>query len=189
MSIAVDSTQPVTAVVQRRIKSGSEAGFEALMQEFIAFALRQPGHLGITVLRPSQGSREYTVLDRFATEADRRRFTASDEYRAWMEKLLAVSESGPAIEEMGGVAFWFTLPNGPVRRPPSKLKMAAVTLLGVYPLSTLYPMVVVPLTGAWPAWLRGLVIACLIVVSLTWLVMPGLTRLFHRWLFPANRTS
>jgi len=187
MSITVDSTQPITAVVQRRIKSGSEATFEALMQEFMAFVLRQPGHLGISVIRPSHSSRDYTVLDRFATEADRRRFTASPEYKGWMERLREVSEADPAIAEMGGVAFWFTLPNEPIRRPPPKLKMAALTLLGVYPLSTLFPMIVVPLTRAWPTWLTSLVIASMIVVSLTWFVMPGFTRLFHPWLFPSDQ--
>lgn len=189
MGIAVDSKQPITAVVQRRIKIGSEASFEDLMTEFMAFAMRQPGNLGITVIRPPQGSQEYTVLDRFATEDDRRRFKASDEYTVWMERLRSVSEADPEIEEMGGLAFWFTLPGNTDRRVPPRLKMAAVTLLGVYPLSILYPMVVVPLTGAWPAWLRSLVIACLIVGSLTWFVMPSLTRLLHRWLFPENQSA
>jgi uncharacterized protein len=82
---------PITAVVRRRIKTGSEAAFESLMQEFMPFVLRQPGHLGINVIRLSAGSREYTVLDRFASEDDRRRFTASPQYRDWMSRLRDVS--------------------------------------------------------------------------------------------------
>ena len=42
--------QPVTAVVWRRIKAGSEASFESLMREFMTSVLRQSGHLGINVL-------------------------------------------------------------------------------------------------------------------------------------------
>ena len=178
-----DPTHPLTAVVQRRIKDGAEARFEGLMQEFIAFALRQPGHLGTNVIRAAQGSRDYTVLDRFASEEDRRRFTSSGEYRDWMRRLREVSEADPEIQEMGGLAFWFDLPGKPPRRAPSTVKMAAVTLLGVYPLSMLFPVVVMPLTPGWPSWLRGLIIAGLIVAALTWLVMPALTRLFERWLF------
>ena len=176
----------VTAVVRRRIKSGSEARFESLMQEFMPFALRQPGHLGINVIRLSPGSPEYTVLDRFATEDDRRRFTASPEYRNWMNRLREVSEADPEIDEMGGLAFWFTLPGRPPRRPPSQIKMALVTLLGVYPLSMLFPMLVIPLTPSWPSWIQGAVIAALIVASLTWIIMPALTRVFEKWLFPAH---
>lgn len=178
--------QPVTAVVRRRIKSGSEASFESLMQEFMAFVLRQPGHLGINVIRPSPGSREYTVIDRFATEDDRRKFTASPEYQNWMGRLRDVSEADPEIEEMGGLAFWFTLPGRPARKPPPRIKMALLTLLGVYPLSMLFPMLVVPVTQAWPPWIRGTVIAALIVVSLTWFIMPALTRVFEKWLFPTD---
>jgi len=180
------SDQTVTAIVRRRIKPGAEASFEALMQQFTVFVLRQRGHLGINILRPTPGSRDYTVLDRFATEEDRRRFTELPEYRTWMGHLREVSEADPEIEEMGGLAFWFTHPGRPERKPPPRIKMAVLTLLGVYPLTMLYPMLVVPVTAGWPGWLQGLVIAALIVISLTWFVMPALTSLFEKWLFPSG---
>ena len=178
--------QSVTAVVRRRIKSGSEPRFESLMQEFMPFVLRQPGHLGINVIRLSPGSREYTVLDRFATEDDRHKFTGSPEYRSWMSRLREVSEGDPEIDEMGGLAFWFTLPRQPLRKPPPKIKMALLTLLGVYPLSMLFPVLVIPVTLSWPYWIQGAVIAALIVASLTWIIMPALTRVFETWLFPSQ---
>jgi uncharacterized protein len=173
----------LTAVVRRRIKPGAEGRFEALMRDFTGFVLRQHGHLGINVIRPSSDSREYVVLDRFATQEDRRRFTSSSEYRDWMERLREVSEKDPDIQEMGGLSFWFTVPGKPHRRPPPKPKMALVTLLGVYPLSMLLPKLVLPVTAGWPQWLQALIIASLIVVTLTWLVMPLLTRVFEKWLF------
>jgi uncharacterized protein len=176
-------TEPITAVVRRRIRAGAEARYEALMQEFIGFVLQQPGHLSINVIRPSQGSRDYTVMDHFASEEDRRLFTSSDEYRDWMRRLRDVSEGDSEIQEMGGLAFWFTPPNKPLRHPPSTIKMAAVTLLGVYPLSMLFPALVNPLTPGWSLWLQGLIIAALIVATLTWIAMPALTRLFEKWLF------
>ena len=180
------ANQSVTAVVRRRIKWGLEAEFESLMQEFMPFVLRQPGHLGINVIRHSLGSREYTVLDRFATDDHRRRFTALPEYRSWMTRLREVSEADPEIDEMGGLAFWFTLPGRPPRKPPPKIKMALVTLLGVYPLSMLFPAMVIPKTPSWPNWIQGAVIASLIVASLTWVIMPALTRVFETWLFPSQ---
>ncbi|MGA3125076.1 MAG: antibiotic biosynthesis monooxygenase [Candidatus Korobacteraceae bacterium] len=176
-------SQQLTAVVRRRIKAGSEARFEELMAEFIAFVLRQPGTRGINVIRPAEGSRDYTVLDHFASEADRRRLTSSDEYRVWMQRLREVSEAAPEIQEIGGLAFWFTPPDRPLLSLPSTVKMASVTLLGVYPLTMLFPFIVNPLTPGWPYWLQGVIIAALIVIALTWLVMPALTRLFGRWLF------
>jgi antibiotic biosynthesis monooxygenase (ABM) superfamily enzyme len=183
MIMPLTSSEPLTAVVRRQIKLGSETRFEELMREFVGFALKQPGHLGITVLRPSRGSREYTVVDSFVDAQARHAFTSSPEYAEWRARLLEVSESEPAIQELGGMAGWFTLPNRPPRTPPPKYKMALVTLLGVYPLSMLFPVLVRPLAGTLPAWLIGLIIAALIVMSLTWIVMPNLTRLLEKWLF------
>ena len=62
--------------------------------------------------------------------------------------------------------------------------MALVTLLGVYPTSLLLGATVGPRVRDVPVWLSGLVMAASIVVALTWLVMPLLTRLLHRWLHP-----
>ena len=181
--------QPVTAVVRRRIKAGSEASFESLMREFMTSVLRQSGHLGINVIRPSADSREYTLLDRFATEEDRRRFTASPEYRNWMSRLREVSEADPEIEEMRGLAFWFTLPGRPPRRVPPRIKMALLTFLGAYPLSILYPKLLTPIAKGWPPWPKGALIVALLVVTLTWVVMPVFTRVFEKWLFPVKNSS
>lgn len=182
VTTARTSEVPLTAIVHRQVKAGSEPKFEELMREFVVFVMRQPGHLGINVVRPTQGSRDYTVLDHFATSEDRVRFTSLPEYKVWMERLREVSEDDPAIEETLGLAFWFGDPNHPARRPP-KPKMALVTLLGVYPLSMLLPKLVEPFASAWPPPLRSLLIAALIVIGLTWAVMPALTKLFRRWLF------
>lgn len=157
------------------------------MQEFVVDMLRHPGHLGINMIRPMANSRDYTILNGFASEADRRRFTASDEYRHWMQRLREVSEADPEIEERTGLAFWFTIPGRPPRHPPPRPKMALLTLAGVYPLTMLIPRLLVPLTPAWPHWLRGLLIAALIVASLTWVIMPNLTRLFEPWLYPPEK--
>lgn len=174
--------EPLTAIVHRRVRAGFEAKFEELMREFVVFVMRQPGHLGINVVRPTQGSRDYTVLDQFATSEDRVRFTSLPEYNVWMERLREVSEEDPAIEETPGLAFWFEDPNHPPRCPP-KFKMALITLLGVYPLSMLFPDLVGPFISAWPPWLKSLLIAALIVIGLTWAVMPALTKVFQKWLY------
>lgn len=176
------ATKPVTALVQRRIKAGSEQRFEQLMQEFSAESLGQPGRLGINVIRTQGDPSSYTVLDRFASEADRRRFTDSPAYGRWMERLDEVSEVTPVIEEHEGMALWFTLPSVPARKP-SKVRMAAVTLLGVYPLTVAIPRLVMPFAGEWPILLRQLLVAALVVIALTWVVLPMLTKLFKPWLF------
>lgn len=177
--------QPITVVVRRRVRPGREAEFEAAMREFIGFALAYPGHLDIHVLRPAAtGPADYTVVDKFATVEARRAFKESSAYQGWMQRLKALTEGDPQIEEMGGLAGWFTLPDRPQVKPPTKYKMAFVTLLGVYPLATVLPPIFVGLLPGWHPLLRSVVINATVVGLLTWVVMPLLTKLFARWLFP-----
>jgi antibiotic biosynthesis monooxygenase (ABM) superfamily enzyme len=44
--------------------------------------------------------------------------------------------------------------------------------------------VLVPRTAGWPLLLRPLVLAGILVPVMTWIVMPRLTRLLRRWLYP-----
>jgi antibiotic biosynthesis monooxygenase (ABM) superfamily enzyme len=46
-----------------------------------------PGNRGINVVRPGAGSREYTVVDRFADARARQSFKASSDYREGMHWL------------------------------------------------------------------------------------------------------
>jgi uncharacterized protein len=175
--------EEVTVVVRQRAKPGAEARFETAMREFIRFALGFPGNRGIHVLRPAPGSREYTVVNRFAGPGARQSFKASAEYREWLGRLRELSESDPSIEEQRGLGGWFAAPSVPRPRMPGRLKMALVTFLGVYPLTASLPRLFGWLLPDWHPLLVNLVVTCLIVSALTWAIMPVLTRVFARWLF------
>lgn len=183
--------EPVTIIVHRRVLPNREGEFEAAMREFIEFALAASGNLGIHVLRPSaKGARDYTVVNRFASAATRRAFKESAAYRAWMRRLRALTEAEPHIEERGGLAGWFTLPERPETRPPPRIKMAIVTFLGVYPLTSLLPPLGQKLLPMAHPLLVNAVVTAAIVGALTWIVMPVLVRIFRPWLFgPRDRTS
>lgn len=177
--------EALTVVVSRRVKKGHTEAFEAVMGDFIAFAMAFPGHLDIQVLRPGgREGRDYTVVDRFQDEASRRAFTAAPAYHEWMAKLSALTETGPNIEEIGGVAGWFTLPEFPRAAPPPRIKMAAITFLGVYPLTSILPGLVKGILPGWHPLAHNVVVTGFVVGLLTWVVMPNLTRLFSRWLYP-----
>jgi antibiotic biosynthesis monooxygenase (ABM) superfamily enzyme len=62
--------------------------------------------------------------------------------------------------------------------------MAIVTWAAIFPLITLVVVVSAPLTGPLPLVPR-LAVTTLVTVSLmTWVVMPRMTRLLRRWLYP-----
>ena len=68
--------------------------------------------------------------------------------------------------------------------PPPRHKMALLTWPGAWALITLILWALGPVMNAWPLPLRTLVISALMVLGLTWVVIPQLTRIFAGWLAP-----
>ena len=86
-----------------------------------------------------------------------------------------------------GLESWFTLPAQPGAAAPPPYKMALVTWVTIFPLITVVVIVAAPLIGGLPLVPR-LAVTTLVTVSLmTWVVMPRVTRLLRRWLYPGRR--
>ena len=78
----------------------------------------------------------------------------------------------------------------PQRAPgPPRYKMALLTWVGAYAVITTILAVLGPYVATWPLPLQTLLISVLMVLTLTWVVIPSLTRLFRSWLMPASRPS
>lgn len=65
---------------------------------------------------------------------------------------------------------------------PPRYKLALLTWAGAYTVITLLLALVGPAIASWPLVLRTLLLSVTMVASLTWLIMPRLTRLFGGWL-------
>jgi antibiotic biosynthesis monooxygenase (ABM) superfamily enzyme len=76
----------------------------------------------------------------------------------------------------------------PTARLPSS-QLALLTWAGAYAVITLILAVLGPAMAPWPLPLRTLLLSVLMVVAMTWLVIPSLTRLFQRWLTPGSPRS
>jgi antibiotic biosynthesis monooxygenase (ABM) superfamily enzyme len=188
MDAAIESPQmppgELTVVIHRRIKPGREAEFERAMNAFVQVCLAAPGHRSIAVLRPTDGGRDYVVIDSFADAAARLHFKQAPAYAEWMAQLGRLTEGDPRIQELSGLEGWFTTANAHALATPPRYKMAAVTYLGVMSVVMTLALTLGPLIRTWPFLLYNAVFNGMVVVLLTWVVMPQLTRLFKRWLFP-----
>jgi antibiotic biosynthesis monooxygenase (ABM) superfamily enzyme len=75
----------------------------------------------------------------------------------------------------------------PRRAPaPPRYKVALLTWAAAYTVITAMLAVLGPAIAAWPLPLRTLLLSVSMVVSLTWLLVPALTRLFRGWLASAS---
>jgi uncharacterized protein len=66
--------------------------------------------------------------------------------------------------------------------PPPRYKLALLTWAGAYAVITTILALLGPTMATWPLPVRTLLLSGMMVASLTWLVIPTLTRLFRDWL-------
>ena len=180
--MAANSTsQPVHVAITRRIKPGCEQEFQAALKEFFAKSLAQSGVRGAAMLVPPPGSSsmEYGILRSFANAAERDSFYASPLYMEWKKKVAPLSEGEPEARELHGLEGFFRS-NSAV--PPPRWKMAIATYLGVVPTIMTLALTLGPLIRSWNFVLYNLLFNACVVLLLTWVVMPLITRGLHGWL-------
>jgi uncharacterized protein len=69
--------------------------------------------------------------------------------------------------------------------PPPKWKTAIVSAIGIYPVISVMPILLKPITSQLPSWLATPVSISIMMPLMTWIIMPQVTRLFKRWLYPS----
>ena len=178
---------PVTVLYSRRVKAGREADFEAWAHGIVAAARQFPGHLGASVLG-APGSREYHILFSFADRRSLRAWLESAERHRWLAQLGNLLEADRGLQQLTGLETWFKLPgsNMPTMKPPPRWKMWLVSLVAVYPLVLAFQVLLVPRMAKLPLLLRALLFPLVLLTLMTFVVMPMVTRLLHRWLGPRH---
>jgi antibiotic biosynthesis monooxygenase (ABM) superfamily enzyme len=170
---------PIHVAITRKVKPGCERAFEESLREFFQESLHHQGVLGVHLLSPPPGSnsREYGVLRTFANEHERDEFYSSDLFGRWQKRVAQLTEGERTYRELHGLEAWFR-----TAQPPARWKMALLTWLGVWPTSLLIGNLIGPRLSDFPTLLSSVIVAAVIVVCLTWIVMPALVKLFHSWL-------
>jgi len=185
------SGTPVTIIVRRKIKAGQEAEAEAWMHSISDKLGDFSGALGVEVIRPHLGSLEYTYIYRFVDYASLNAWHESEERKEWLRRSDSFMAEPPQYEEITGLEYWFTPPAGnPIGSPaPKRWRQLMVSWVGLAPLSYLFSFTLLPfLRQIFPD--MPLVHSVLNLGALLWVAsylwMPRVTRLAHRFLHPAR---
>lgn len=171
---------PVHLAILRRVKVGQELAFEQAIEEFFSLAANAPGSLGAQLIRPLPGSdpQLYGILRTFTDERSKDQFYASSEFAAWEERLVPFVEGPGERKPLHGLEAWFRSPT----TPPPRWKMALVSWSGVWPTVFMVSWLLGAYFKALPLFLAVGINTFFVVLLLTWVVMPRLTRWFAPWL-------
>ena len=166
------------------IKSGCEEEFEAWVDGIGQAAMQYEGHLGLEVIRPTDHSHpEYVIIFRFDNYSNLKKWELSDTRREWLERAEPLAASEAKVRIITGLEFWFTPPeaSGAPKAPPYKQGLA--TWLGLYPLVMILNLLLNPLLAPLPLAIRNLIMTFLVVLFMTYVVMPRVTRFLASWLY------
>ncbi|MEO1401330.1 MAG: antibiotic biosynthesis monooxygenase [Cyanobacteria bacterium J06635_1] len=181
-----EDTQPVTAVISQQVKRNREADYERWTQQISAIARQFPGHRGVTVIRPDAGiCIEYVTILKFDCYAHLKHWLDSAERQRCLEQAKPLIVKPSKIQILTGFETWFTMPNRSQQKPPPRYKMAILTTLAVFGAVNLLNPLLLPLFSGLPGLFSSLLSTYFVVLLLTYVVMPRLTKLFYRWLYSA----
>jgi uncharacterized protein len=180
---------PVTTTVTRRVKPGHEAAYEQFLAGVSGAARTFPGYLGVEVFRPAPGGHggEYRTVYRFDSAVHLRAWLDSPQRAAWLQRAEPYVAGPIQTQVLTGLEGWFTLPN-PARCPTTPALQDGPGHLGDdlpadHPGGGRHRAAF----GAPAAVVRLAVTTGVTVPLMTWVVMPRVTRLLHRWLYPDRR--
>ncbi len=178
---------PASATISQRIEPACEQAYEALLAGIHDEAKEFGGFLRREVIKSTVGNHlEYTHVIHFEDEAYLHRWEHSPERHAWLSRMSSIAVHTTPLQVLTGLETWFTLsPDKPIV-PPPRYKMAIVTWLAIFPLITLISSATAPIFGDLPIVVHVLAVTTVVVPLMTYVIMPRMTRLFRRWLYPTR---
>lgn len=168
----------IHVAITRKVLPGKEEEFKDALRTFLGDSFIHGGVHGAAMLTSLEGreTNEIGILRTFADEQERDAFYNSQLFKDWEAYASTVTEE-PHYRHLSGLEAWFRMPN-----PPPRWKMAIATLCGVFPASAFISLTIGNYIQDLPLLVRIFIVAVLMVVMLTWVVMPMVTKILKAWL-------
>lgn len=187
MNTSITADEGATVVITHRVRDDRHQDYEDWLNEIGPLCRSYPGNLDWQIVRPIVGlTTTYTVIIRFATDDQLRHWMFSPDRKRLIEKVQPLLADEDTFYISSGLEFWFK-PEGAKATMPVRWKQFLVTWSAIYPLALLTPIAVVPVLHRLGIpdnrYLTTLCVTGLVVLLMTYVVMPRYTRLIRRWLF------
>jgi antibiotic biosynthesis monooxygenase (ABM) superfamily enzyme len=181
--VIVVNEEQVTVVLSRFVRTTNCQAFEAVLTELIAAAqtyVRASAEILRGPVAPS--GRLYHVVYRFTDEGALRTWQESEERRTLAARAEALASS-LGSRRLTGLEAWFDVP---AQSPPSRHRMALLTWIGIWPLVSLVLFLLAPVLTGYPFLVRTALTSAVLVLVMTYAVMPLLARVASPWLYLCN---
>ena len=183
---------PVTVIVKRIAKKNKIKEFEEWLSGVSKEVSRQNGSMGIDIIRPTdnESKPEYVIIFRFDNYDNLMKWENSSVRNEWLQKGRDLVQSDPDVQKLTGLEFWFT----PYSKrnsesmsvnSPRRYKMVIVTIPVIAALLlTLVPQIhFITESLSIPYSIRFVIAIAIMVLLMTYFIMPLLTRVLRPWLF------
>ena len=181
--------EPVTIVISRTVKPGHQQKFEQWLNGIGKAVQSFDGYLGVNIIKPSTDATrlEYVNIFRFNSYGNMHRWEVSEIRQNWLKQLddMVICVTEPKI--ITGLEYWFTLPDKPLEQPPPRYKMALLVWLVIFPILLLIPPLIQDLMTDQPRYAITAVTSMVMVILMTYIIMPQITKVFSRWLFGTKK--
>ena len=162
--------------------------FEQALKQIIRQAKTFEGYKSIQVIQPNnKDENEYLLLVSFNNATNYQLWEKSPVRKKWSEQLKNFIHKESQIRHQEGVEFWFSASQAPHPLPPTKWKMALLTWLIIYPLILILgDLAKLHLSFMLP-FLRILIVSMILVISMTYFLMPNIARVFAFWIYSKKK--
>ncbi|SDW97073.1 antibiotic biosynthesis monooxygenase [Marinobacter mobilis] len=182
------AAEPLTVVVSRRVKDRDKIAFERLSSQMTERASGFPGYLGAALFRPSApDDPEYRIVFRFRDRESLSCWETSNERNELLGEIESLLIQPSEREVTEGIVAWFTRPGRNPVQPPPRYKMTIVSWLALYPAVTLVFVLFGDLLTQVPLLARTALVTGVVMLLMSYVLMPRMTRWFSFWLFPDKR--
>jgi uncharacterized protein len=179
---------PVTVDVIQQVKLGYEAEFERVLSDLIEAARNFSGYLGVNVFRPiDRHNLEYRIVFKFDRLSNLKHWEDSAIRHQLLENIKRSTVGESRFTRLTGLETWFALSPVVAIVPPPRYKMLVVSFLAIFPLINLLNWVLEPLLKSLPLFLRSSIVILVMLSLMTYVVMPWMTKLFSKWLYPNSK--
>lgn len=176
------SEHAVTVLISRNVKSGCEADFERLIATLMQVATHFDGYLGAQLVHPGDDPEVQDAMHHVVMAFDSQAHL--DAWHNSPERQLGLAATAPYIDGLAsvravsGLGLWFRTS----QQGPPRWKVAVVTWLGICPTVYVLFWLAGDLLISWTLPSRTVLLTLVVVLVMTWVVAPQLTKILRPWL-------